>query len=107
MTLIQQCDEIARAAGWKDADDLIGYAAIHSDTERALFNGKQIGALQKMCGICTDDAELVASGERWLASPDTWRSVDFGSVCREIRGALNAERENGALLQESTFGAGI
>lgn len=55
--------------GFESIDQFLGYCDIHCETERGLFNGRQIGRLLRLAG----HEEL---GLKWEAVPDRWHSCD-------------------------------
>lgn len=59
-------------------DDFLGYCVIHSMSERALFNGAQIGILQLLAGDKENSAH-------WLRNKNQWRGVDLSGLVKEAR----------------------
>jgi len=82
----ERCNELARSVGFSDAEDFLGYCHLHSLTERALFNGTQIGTMQKMAGF--DE-----QGDQWLAFPQRWESCDMRDIIAEVRKLLNPNKK--------------
>jgi hypothetical protein len=91
MTIHEECDVLAKQIGFDDADAFLGYCVLHSMTERALFNGPQIGALQVMAGY----EEI---GRENMTFKDAWRSCDLRDLVAEARVRMD---------QTNVLGAGI
>lgn len=51
-------------------EDFLNYVEAHSDTERALFSGKQIARMLTLAGDEGAAAE-------WMECPGIWRAVDL------------------------------
>lgn len=81
MPLKEQFDILSKGIGFEDVEAFLGYVSIHSDTERALFNGTQIGTMLKMAGH--DE-----KADAWLKYPKMFRSVDMNDLVKEARARL-------------------
>lgn len=65
-------------------EEFIGYCAIHSDTERALFNGPQVARMIRLAGRDEDLARIWESRGNGY-----WKSLDLSDLVAEAR-ALHA-----------------
>lgn len=60
--------------------EFIGYCEIHSQTERALFNGPQVARLMRLAGKSHDgNVDLAAIWES--RGSQYWRSLDLSDLC--------------------------
>lgn len=64
-------------------EEFIKYCALHSLTDRALFNGKQIARLLHLAG------DPYKNADRWDESPSSWVSADLSEECRLAAAILN------------------
>lgn len=74
---LEKMDELAKDIGFGSAKDFLYYVISHSDTPRAIFFGKQIGAL-----LIMNDAQ--EAGEKWMNSPDAFKSVDLSKIAENV-----------------------
>jgi hypothetical protein len=70
------------SSGFDSASDLIGYCALHCETPRALFNGKQINDMIRLAGYPSNWVQEVPA--------DEWFSVhqDMLDLCKLARERL-------------------
>lgn len=86
LTIQEHCDLLATLAGFENTEDFLGYVEIHSETERAMFSGTQIGTIIKM-------SDPNAAGEYWLDNPSAFRSIDLRHYVEKVRERLKPKPE--------------
>ena len=84
MTTREEMDTLAKLHGWESADSFLGYAQLHSQTERALFNGEQIGLALALSG------EDLGRAEAWFQAKGQWRSVDLTDLVNKAYERMKA-----------------
>lgn len=75
----------AADVGFNSDREFLGYVEAHSQTERALFNNKQIAFMMQLAG------QPKGRVDEWRAAEGLWRSVDMRDLVEDARAiAANA-----------------